>query len=591
MSDNWRAVRSILDAALASDRRLTIATALLEVGGWILLPVQALAIARFFDAIVAGDPDGAVIPTIATGLAVGGLWYINNLRQFVRQNLNEKTVHRLDQGLQTFVGEIDTVDHLEQPDYLDRLATLRTQGQWFGNVVGLFELPALSLNVVISAALLFTVDPLLLLVPLGMVPSVILTGRSERVIQDAETAAASDRRMRARTFELATDPAVAGEARLFASGTELLARHAAANRRVAVVMNRAGWIDILFATVGWAFYAVALGLVFVIVVSGIGAARLTIGDLFLTFFLVRGLTFQAQFTLYAIREFRRTLTASRGYLWLADHAAAEERRERRGEPLPAAGPLRFEGVSYRYPAAERTALATVDLEIPPGAVVAIVGDNGAGKTTLVKLLARFHEPTSGRITLGGHDIAAVESAAWRRGLTACFQDFCRFELSAGETVGVGDLPRIDDQGRIEAAIEAAGAGDVITSLPAGLATPLGASWAEGAELSVGQWQKLALSRAMMRDEPRILLLDEPTAALDAEAEARLFERYAAASRFAQTTGSITIIVSHRMSTVRLADTIVVIDDGVVVDTGSHADLVVRDGPYRDLYSTQASAYR
>ena len=167
------------------------------------------------------------------------------------------------------MGGLDGIEHLERPDYLDRLATLRTQGQWFGSVGALFELPALTLNVAISAVLLVAIDPLLLLVPLGMVPSIVLTGRSERALQAAEATVAVDRRLRARTFEMATDPAVAGEARLFGAAGELLARHAAADQRVAAAMNRAGVIDVLLSATGWAFYAMALGLVFVVVVSGI----------------------------------------------------------------------------------------------------------------------------------------------------------------------------------------------------------------------------------------------------------------------------------------------------------------------------------
>jgi len=158
-------------------------------------------------------------------------------------------------------------------------------------------------------------------------------------------------------------------------------------------------------------------------------------------------------------------------------------------------------------------------------------------------------------------------------------------------VGVGDLAGVEDRGRVATAVEAAGAHDVVAALPAGLDTPLGASWTDGSELSVGQWQKLALARAMMRNAPRLLLLDEPTAALDAPSEARLFERYAAASEFARATGSITVIVSHRMSTVRMADVIAVVEDGQVREFGTHADLIGRDGLYRELFSTQAAAYR
>jgi ATP-binding cassette subfamily B protein len=591
MAEDWRVIRSIVAAAMAADRRLTIATGLLAIAGWIVVPLQALAIAVFVDAMVRQEPAYAVVATLAAAVTVGGLWYFNNLRQFLRLTLNERTVHHLDQRIQAFVGGLDGIEHLERPDYLDRLATLRTQSWLFGNVGVLFELPALTLNLAISAILLVAIDPRLIFVPFAMLPSIFFTGRSERALQTAEAAVAGDRRLRARVFEMATDPVVAGEARLFESGGDLLARHTAADQRIDRALIRAAVPDVLLSALGWAFYAFALGLVFVVVVDGISAGGRTIGELFLAFYLVRGLTWQAQFGLYSITNFRRTLAASRGYLWLADHAAAQERTWPDAPAVSLTGALRFESVTFRYPGAEQDALRDVSLHVPAGTVLAVVGDNGAGKSTMVKLLARFYEPRSGRITIGGDDILSTPPARWRERLTACFQDFCRFELVAAETIGVGDLPAIDDLERVGQAVTAAGASDVVARLPEGLSTPLGSSWPAGAELSVGQWQKVALSRAMMRLEPRLLLLDEPTAALDADSEAKLFERYATASRFAQATGSITIIVSHRMSTVRMADLIAVVDGGRIVEAGTHDDLITAKGAYFDLYSTQAAAYR
>jgi ATP-binding cassette subfamily B protein len=179
---------------------------------------------------------------------------------------------------------------------------------------------------------------------------------------------------------------------------------------------------------------------------------------------------------------------------------------------------------------------------------------------------------------------------WRAGLTACLQDFSRFEFLLRETVGVGRLAEIEDAASVRRAIEAAGAADVSAGLADEIETQLGTGWEGGADLSTGQWQKLALGRAMMRSTPRLLLLDEPTAALDAIAEARLFERYAAASDFAHATGAITIIVSHRMSTVRMADRIAVIEHGRLRQVGPHEALIAADGPYRELFTTQAAAY-
>jgi len=242
-------------------------------------------------------------------------------------------------------------------------------------------------------------------------------------------------------------------------------------------------------------------------------------------------------------------------------------------------------------------LDSVSLALPAGSVVALVGDNGAGKTTLVKLLCKLYEPTSGRILVDGQELARVRPEEWRRRLSGAFQDFFRFELPAQQSIGVGDVPRVDDEAAATAAADRAGAGDVIARLPAGLATQLGPTWPGGVEVSFGQWQKLALARGFMRERPLLLVLDEPTAALDAETEHALFERYAAAARGGaggageRRPATITILVSHRFSTVRMADRIVVLDGAKVAQVGSHEELMAQGGPYAELYRIQAAAYR
>jgi ATP-binding cassette subfamily B protein len=237
-------------------------------------------------------------------------------------------------------------------------------------------------------------------------------------------------------------------------------------------------------------------------------------------------------------------------------------------------------------------LEEVNLALKAGTTVAIVGENGAGKTTLVKLLCGFYQPTLGSIRVDGTSLADIDPEAWRSRVTSGFQDFVRFELLTKETVGVGDLARFDREDVVLAALERAGAQDIVSALPAGLETQLGRSWTGGAEISGGQWQKLALSRAMARESPLLLILDEPTASLDAETEHQLFERYSRrAGELRAAAGTITVLVSHRFSTVGMADLILVIDRGRIVEIGSHADLMDRGGMYAELFALQAAGYR
>jgi ATP-binding cassette, subfamily B, bacterial len=285
------------------------------------------------------------------------------------------------------------------------------------------------------------------------------------------------------------------------------------------------------------------------------------------------------------------MDGSRRLAWLEDYAASVAAKGDLPVPRTLQQGIRLEHVSFAYPGTSRVVLDDVSLSLPAGAVVAIVGENGAGKTTLVKLLAKMYEPSSGSILVDDTPMARMPAPAWRERLAGAFQDFFRFEFRAGHTVGLGDVPRMDDEPAVTTAVDRAGAADVLARLASGLDTQLGPTWPNGTELSFGQWQKLALARGFMRDQPLLLILDEPTAALDAETEHALFERYAAAARGKDTSGRITVLVSHRFSTVRMADLIVVLDGSRLVEVGTHDELMAKRGQYAELYGIQAAAYR
>jgi ATP-binding cassette subfamily B protein len=292
----------------------------------------------------------------------------------------------------------------------------------------------------------------------------------------------------------------------------------------------------------------------------------------------------------------RTHGAVKKLVWLREYAAQAHRDVKPTTParipVQLRDGIRLRNVSFCYPGVENPVLAGVDLHLPAGSTVAIVGENGAGKTTLIKLLSRFYEPSAGTITVDGVDLRRFEVTEWRQRLAAGFQDFARLQLLARESIGVGDIDMIQRDDCILDALQRAAASDLSSALPHDLDTQLGRYFDGGVDLSIGQWQKVALGRAMMRQGILLLMLDEPTASLDAPTEHTLFEHFAsAASEYAATSGAITVLVSHRFSTVRMADLILVVSGGHIVERGAHADLLEAGGLYAELYGLQANAYR
>jgi ATP-binding cassette subfamily B protein len=254
-------------------------------------------------------------------------------------------------------------------------------------------------------------------------------------------------------------------------------------------------------------------------------------------------------------------------------------------PLPLREGFRFEDVGFRYPGAERWALRHASFTLQAGEVLALVGENGAGKTTLVKLLARLYDPDEGRILLDGHDLREYDLAALRASVGVIFQDFVRYHLTAAENIAVGRIEARGDRARIEAAAHASLADEVIERLPQGYDQVIGKRFRKGVDLSGGEWQKIAIARAYMRDA-QVLILDEPTASLDARSEFEVFQRFKELSL-----GRTAVLISHRFSSVRMADRILVLAEGHIEAAGTHQELLAAGGRYAELFELQAAGYR
>lgn len=376
------------------------------------------------------------------------------------------------------------------------------------------------------------------------------------------------------------------EVKLFGLGPTVLGRYRTLFTRFLGEDRKLARKRLVFGTLLGVLSLGAFYVCYVLVAGRAADGRITVGDLtlYLAVFRQGQAAFEAVLSAVAgMYEDALFLSNLTGFLDLK-----VEVEQTVGEPkqLPK-GPhaLVLEHVSFKYPGKDGWALKDVSLRLEPGEKLALVGENGAGKTTLIKLLLRFYEPTEGRITYGGVDVRELDVQALRERVGAVFQDFVRYQFIAAENIGVGQPALLEDRAAVAAAAEKGGAAEVIESLPNKYETMLGGWFEKGHELSGGQWQKLAIARAFMRDA-EVLILDEPTAAIDAEAEVALFERFKALSK-----DRTAIIISHRFSTVRMADRIAVLEGGKLTELGSHDELLAKGGRYARLFTLQAQGYR
>lgn len=550
----------------------------------------ALGFAVLANAVEDGDAERIRVVLLLLGVAAVATWFLTTVSARVQRRFRDRVTIALESHVARLQASVTTIAHHERPEHLDRLAVLRDQIFVLDHMyMSVFSTAGWILRLGVTIALLVAISPVLILMVLFALPTVLTSSWRPGVERAAREAGAPYERLARHLFATATTAPPAKEVRVTGIGPRLVVdrRDAwerwygplAATRTASAVWHSLGWLVFGLGFVGSVVYVAAVldaPVAQVLLVLGAGS-RLsayigaTVGEIG----FLRGIW----------------MDGSQRLAWLEDYAASVASAADVDVPDRLREGIRLEHVSFAYPGTDRLVLEDVDLELPAGAVVAVVGENGAGKTTLVKLLSKLYEPTAGHILVDGAELSRMAAEEWRERLAGAYQDFFRFELLARQSVGVGDVPHLDDRPAVEAAVERAGADDVVEGFERGLDTQLGPTWPEGVEVSFGQWQKLALARGFMREAPLLLVLDEPTAALDAETEHALFERYAAGAKDERGDGRITVLVSHRFSTVRMADLIVVLDGSHVVEVGSHEDLMARGGQYAELYEIQAGAYR
>lgn len=584
--------RKALELVWLTSRPLTLWLAVLTVLIGALPALVAWLGARIVDAVVAaagsGGELGPVLQLVAfEGLAVAALALCTRGASLASTLLREQLGFRVNSLILEKALTLD-LEHFEDSEFYDRLTRARREASArpLSLVQRCFTLAQNLVSLASFGVLLWQFSPwAVLLLLLAGLPGFIAETRFSNEAYRLFRWRSPERRMQAYLETVIAREDHAKEVKLYALGRRLLDRYQAIHRRL-FAQER----SLAIRRDGWGF---GLGLLATAALYGgycwvaISAVRglITIGEMTMYLLLFRQGQGAVSAALAAISGlYEDNLYVSTLYEYLETPPRAPGGHARSG-PDSADG-LRLEHVSFVYPGSEQPALSDVSLHLRPGHSLALVGANGSGKTTLIKLITRLYLPTSGRILLDGRDLKEWDVEILRQRFGVIFQDFVRYQMLVGENIGAGDEPHFEDEARWREAAAQGEADKVIGELPAGYRTQLGKWFQGGRELSGGQWQKVAVSRSFMRRDADIRVFDEPTAAMDAEAEAEVFRHVRDLAQ-----GRMTILISHRFSTVRMADEIIVLDGGRVVERGDHAALMQKGGVYERLFSLQAQGYR
>ncbi|MCF6472391.1 ABC transporter ATP-binding protein [Nonomuraea sp. MG754425] len=582
------AIRLLVPLAVRVDRRRLVLSALLMGMGYLATPLVALNLKLFTDAILRGEQRTAFALVGSLGLLIVAELMCAHFAHLSYYELSELCQSALNSRLFTAANDDVPLERREQPDYADMLHLAQT-GLWrtTGAIEALLQFSGLVIQLLVSTVLIAGIHPGLALLP-QLAPFLLVSGHlAEQFGKRAEQRAAESGRQARHLLKLAASPSGVVELRIARMEREVIgryrqAREAAGNilwwgRLRAAVIRGLGQVLFSLGCIG------ALFLVFTQVAVG----DATVGDFVLALALVIQVGTQVASGASLFGVLQRTGRTAEQFAWLSAQGENDARPRVPVRPGSGADGITLHEVFFTYPGRSIPAVREISVKIPAGNVVAIVGENGSGKSTLVKLLCGLYAPTSGRILLD--DVPGDG----RRGdgpwpVAAMFQDFARIELTLLESVGVGDLTRMSGM-TVTEALGKGGAETLPGALPDGLLSIVGTRYAQGAELSGGQWQKLALARTFMR-RSRLLVLDEPTAAFDPFAEHELVSVLTDAARDAAGSGGVTLVVSHRLSMARMADLVMVMDEGRLVAYGTHEELRAEGGLYADMIARQAHAY-
>ena len=586
----FRAAYFLFALGLREDAVRLLRATVLAVTLFAAAPLAALALRDLADDVLDGRGGPALAAAVLASVALVAQLMLGHFCHLDLTRVAEAQQMRLRGELMDLVNGPPRIDHLDRPEVADDVDLVRDSLLATSrSLEAVLQLAGLLLQMTVTVVLLVLLSPVFAVLPLCAVVPVLLERTAQATVEGARERTAERFRLGKHLLDLATSTGPVRELRLAGAEDEILRRQRAAWDEVAAAMGRAQLEAAVYRALGQGFFALGYGGAVVLELYRALHGHASVGDLVLVITLAVQVSVQVSGALGVLSLLQvagRTTDRIRGLRAVATAPAGTA-----DAPESLAQGITLENVSFTYPGAERPVLSDVSMHLPAGSVLALVGENGSGKSTLVKLLCGLYQPTGGRILVDGRDLAGLDPAGWRSRLATLFQDFHHIELTLGESIGHGDLARAGDAGAVGDAAEKARAGRVLRAVPGGLDGYLGTSYCDGTELSGGQWQTVALARTLMRPHPLLLILDEPAAALDASAEHDLFERYASsAGQAGRERGGITVLISHRFSTVGMADLIAVLDHGRLTEFGTHRELMATPGLYADLFTLQARAY-
>jgi ATP-binding cassette subfamily B protein len=594
-----RAVQFFMILGARLDKGRLLVGAVVEYVGYLAAPFAALALAHFVDDAIAHRGTGALVLALVAAVLLVVQVQCHHFAFHHYVDLVEMQQSALRVELIGLVNAPDRVEHLDDPSFADT-ADLVRKGVWNSTQVleSIFALSGLLLQTAVTAAILIDLNPWLAFLPILAVPPVLLGNRAQAVLENARERTAEKARLNRHLVEIATSATSVKELRLFGTEAEVLKRQDAAWRELTDQMWRAQAKSGALRGLGQLVFALGYGGAILLVVHQASQGRATVGGILLVITLAVQVSAQIAGALGQLSTLQTAGRTVERIQILRKMVGAPGRANGRRRPSLSPVPERLtkgitlEAVSFHYPGTSDLALDNITLEIPAGRTVALVGENGAGKSTVVKLLCGLYAPTSGRILVDGVDLSGLDPPEWRKRVATLFQDFFRVELTLRESIGLGELELIEDDIAITDAVRDARATDVVRAVPSGLAGFVGRAYTNGTDLSGGQWQTVGLARSVIRRHPLLQILDEPAAALDAAAEHALFERFGSSAEVAaRERGGATVLISHRFSTVLMADTIAVLAGGQLRECGSHRQLMANDSLYAELFRLQSRAYR